>query len=124
MLGTDIIEVSRIEKILNKPHATAFLHRVYTEAELKYCLREDKKKYNTPSLASRFCAKEATMKVLGEGFGTIEWKEIEVTRNSSGKPGISLTGKAKKLAEKLGYNTIELSMSHTENYATAVALGK
>jgi len=123
MLGTDIIEVERIKKILNSDHADSFLQRVFTANELSYCLNKDSSKYRPSSLAARFCAKEAVMKVLGEGFGKVDWKEIEVYNNGSGKPFVKLHGKAQKLAATNGYQDIQVSLSHTDNYATAAAIG-
>jgi len=123
MLGTDIIEVSRIEKILESTHCNSFLKRVFTKDELNYCRHKDNSSYRSSSLAARFCAKEAVMKVLGEGFGKIDWKEIEVYNNTSGKPFIHLYGKATKLAQDNGFRDIQISLSHTDNYATAAAIG-
>ena len=72
-VGVDIVEIRRIEAAVNRSSGR-FLRRVYTETELKTCHGR------FPSLASRFAAKEAVMKVLGSGGAGIAWREIEILR--------------------------------------------
>jgi len=122
MLGTDIVEIIRIKEMVHGQSSEAFLRRVFTEQELKYCYNAPKDLYKYHSLAARFAAKEAVMKVLGEGMSKVDWKDIEVCRLTNGKPFIKLSGKALTLAKKHKFKRIEISLSHTENYATAVAL--
>lgn len=124
MIGTDIIEVDRISKILDGDHCNSFLKRVFTAIELEYCLNKENKQYRPQSLAARFCAKEAVMKVLGKGFGKVDWKEIEVYNDVDGKPFIRLYGKAQILAKNNCFQDIQISLSHTQNYATAVAIAR
>ena len=63
------------------------------------------------------------MKALGTGWNDgVQWKHIEVKHESSGKPLIELHEKAKKQAELLQVRTIYVSLSHTEQYATAVVI--
>jgi len=123
MLGTDIIEVSRIKKLVDGDLRDNFLNKVFTKLEIEYCHNNDGS-YRYPSLAARFTAKEAVMKVLGNGMNKIDWKDIEVNKLDSGKPFIKLYGKAKEIAKTQKVTTIEVSLSHTDNYATAVALAK
>src|SRR5215469_16464238 len=55
-LGTDMIEIARIEHSLSR-FGDAFLHRIYTPAEIAYC--RHKKRTAAESFAARFAAKEA-----------------------------------------------------------------
>ena len=110
--GVDIIEISRIARTLER-YGERFLLRIYTSGELEYCRGRPSK------LASRFAAKEATMKALGTGVRGVGWKDIEVTRAPSGAPGILLHGRAKSRAERLGVLEISISMSDSRDNAVA-----
>ena len=110
--GVDIIEIHRIARTLDR-YGDRFLRRVYTPGELEYCRGRPSK------LASRFAAKEATMKALGTGVRGVGWKDIEVTRAPSGAPGILLHGRARDRAERLGVLEISLSMSDSQAHAVA-----
>ena len=110
--GVDIIEIRRIAAVLER-YGERFLRRVYTSSELEYCRGRPSK------LASRFAAKEATMKALGTGVRGVSWKDIEVARAPSGAPSILLHGRAKARAERLGVSEISISMSDSQDNAVA-----
>jgi holo-[acyl-carrier protein] synthase len=110
--GVDIIEIDRIAVVLER-YGERFLHRIYTPDELEYCRGRPSK------LASRFAAKEATMKALGTGVRGVGWQDIEVVRAPSGAPSILLHGRAKSRAERLG--VVEISVSMSDSRAQAVA---
>jgi len=114
--GVDIIEIERIQQALER-HARRFLRRVYTAGE--------RSKYGdrVPELAVRFAGKEAVSKVLGTGFAGIAWREIEILNDSRGKPVVSLSGRAQARAIELGIQHIEISLSHSREYAVAFAIG-
>ena len=110
--GVDIIEIDRVAVVLER-YGERFLHRIYTPDELEYCRGRPSK------LASRFAAKEATMKALGTGVRGVGWQDIEVVRAPSGAPSILLHGRAKSRAERLG--VVEISVSMSDSRAQAVA---
>ena len=110
--GVDIIEIHRIARTLER-YGDRFLRRIYTPGELEYCRGRPSK------LASRFAAKEATMKALGTGVRGVGWKDIEVTRAPSGAPSIQLHGRAQNRAERLGVLEISISMSDSQDHAVA-----
>lgn len=110
--GVDIIEIHRIARTL-KRYGDRFLRRIYTPGELEYCRGRPSK------LASRFAAKEATMKALGTGVRGVSWKDIEVARAPSGAPSILLHGRARARAERLGVLEISVSMSDSQEHAVA-----
>ena len=110
--GVDIIEISRIAQTLER-YGERFLRRIYTPGELEYCRGRPSK------LASRFAAKEATMKALGTGVRGVDWKDIEVVRAASGAPSIELHGRARTRAERLGVVEISVSMSDSRDNAVA-----
>ena len=115
-IGVDIVEIKRIESAVNRGRER-FLRRVYTETELKTC------RDRFPSLASRFAAKEAVMKVLGSGGMGIAWREIEILTGDDGKPSVKLHGQALNKAAKLNLREVSVSLSDSKEYAIAVAIG-
>lgn len=119
-LGTDIVEVDRIMKML-VDHGDHFLERVFTPGEIAHC---QPRRESGPHYAGRWAAKEAVMKVLGTGFTTeVGWTDIEVCVKPSGQPYIELHGSTKVVATRLGIGEILITISHTSNYATATAIG-
>lgn len=113
-IGVDIIEIQRIREAADK-WQDRFLHRIYTEAELRDCEKR------WPSLAARFAAKEAVVKAMGISKH-IGWHDIEIMRHENGAPSIRLHGNALRLAEQLGIQNFAISLSHTEKYAVAVSI--
>ena len=96
-IGTDIIEVERVEKAISKE---AFKKKIFTEREIAYC--ESQKKGE--SFAARFAAKEAFFKALGTGWRDgMGIKEVEILNDSLGKH-------------------IHLSMSHIKSQALAFVI--
>jgi holo-[acyl-carrier protein] synthase len=115
-IGTDIIEVTRIGKALDR-WGERFLRRVYTETEIKLCKNRPEK------LASRFAGKEAVMKALGTGARCVAWREIEILSEPSGKPVVNLYGKAREKADSLRLNGLAISLSDSKEYALAFVVG-
>jgi holo-[acyl-carrier protein] synthase len=117
--GLDLVENARIARSIAK-FGDRFLHRIFAAGEIAYCkpMREP-----APHYAARFAAKEAVAKAFGCGIGEwIGFLDIEVVRDSSGAPSVTLHGPGRELAVSRGVTQIFLSLSHTEHYATASAL--
>lgn len=112
--GVDLIEIERVEAVAAR-HGRRFLERVYTPEEVGQC--RDKAR----SLAARFAAKEATFKVLGVRVG---WRDVEVRRESSGKPRLLLHGRAREMADRLGLKSWSVSLSHSRQLAIAVVVAE
>lgn len=113
MIGTDIIEIARVERAAGKKN---FLERVFTEGERRHYADKGCK---AQTLAGMFCAKEAVVKALGCGFGAVNITDIEVTHNGQGKPGVVLHNLAFEHAKG---RTAHISISHCKDYATAVCI--
>lgn len=111
-IGTDIIEIARIEKAIVR-WGDRFLHRIYTGAELELCCRR------VPSLAVRFAGKEAVIKALGTGTTGIGWRDIEILSGPGGRPFVRLYGRAQEQAGVLGLAGFAISLSHSREYALA-----
>ncbi|MGB6192869.1 MAG: holo-ACP synthase [Terracidiphilus sp.] len=114
--GIDLVEIERIQQSMDR-FGERFLNRIYTPAELAYCLR---KRNAAESLAARFAAKEAGAKALGTGISRgVHWHEIEVVREPGGRPGIRFSGRAAEIARHLGVAHAALSLTHTGSLAMA-----
>ncbi len=112
--GTDIIEISRIKKSIDEL-GEAFINKVFTPIEIKYCESKGKQKYQ--HYAARFSAKEAIYKAISEFLGEKDgliWTAYEVSNNDSGKPKVTIKN---ELANKI--EDIDISLSHCKEYAIA-----
>lgn len=119
--GIDLIECGRIRDVWQR-HGDRLTERLLTPAELAYVRRFVKDV--VPRLAGRFAAKEAILKVLGTGWrGQIAWRDMEILNDEAGRPGVTLTGECARVAAELGITRILISITHTENYAAATAVG-
>src|SRR5512139_1570889 len=115
-LGIDLIEVERILASHEK-FGERFVNRVLRPDEIGYCLSH---RTPGPFLAVRFAAKEAVSKAFGTGIGAqLGWKDIEVLRKDSGEPYIVLHGPGQELLKARGAKTVHITLSHTQEHATA-----
>ncbi|WCO66632.1 holo-ACP synthase [Iamia majanohamensis] len=115
-LGTDVVDIDRFRTVLER--TPALRARLFTDGEREVA---DQRRDPVPALAVRFAAKEAVMKVLGVGLGAIDWHDVEVVREPSGRPRLRVTGRAAALADAAGVTTWHLSLSHSDLVAQAVA---
>ena len=107
-IGTELIEVERVKKAYEKE---SFRKKIFTEQEQQ--LIAD----NAQRAAGNFAVKESVVKAFGTGFRTISANDIEVLRDSLGKPYVMLYGPAKDQAEEAGILQIHVSISNTKEYA-------
>lgn len=114
-IGTDIIDIRRIKKAIEKPH---FLQRIYTEEEILQT------KGRIESLAGNFAVKEAVAKALGTGFYGFWPKDIEVLRGKSGAPYIKLYGNALNKMKEEKITHFFVSISHEKEYAIAYVIAE
>ena len=114
--GIDIIEIERIQHSIDR-FGQRFLNRVYLSGEQAYCL---KKRNSAESFAARFAAKEAAAKALGTGMSHgVNWLEIEIVREPSGKPALRFHGRAAQWANRIGVVRANLSLTHSTGLAVA-----
>jgi holo-[acyl-carrier protein] synthase len=111
----DIIEIDRVRSAVER-WGQPFLDRIWTEHEQRIC------RGRFPELAARFAGKEATSKALGTGIVGLVWREIELLQDKRGKPLIFLHGAAKERADRLGYTTLAISLSHSRTMACAMVV--
>ena len=109
-VGTDLIEIDRIRLALDRP---GFRDRCFTADEQAYC---ETRRNPAESYAARFCGKEAVGKALGCGV-LFTWKEIEIV--GPPKPGVTLSGRTLRFAERVGMRDIDVSLTHSHTMAAA-----
>jgi holo-[acyl-carrier protein] synthase len=118
-IGIDIIEVGRIEASYKK-FGDRFIQRILHPAEISYCLSH---RAPGPFLAARFAAKEAVSKAFGTGIGAqLGWQDMEIGRKATGEPFVIFHDKGQALMQARGGRVMLVSLSHTQQHASAVAL--
>ena len=117
-IGTDIIEVARIRSVMLR-HGDRFIERILTEEERAYCAGMA---HPHKHIAARFAAKEAVSKCFTTGIGAeLGWKSISVYHGERHEPKVRLDAQGEALLAHVGGTHVMLTLSHTENYAMAVA---
>jgi holo-[acyl-carrier protein] synthase len=115
-VGLDLIEIERIRRALER--YPRFRDRCFTDAEQAYC---DSRPNPAQSYAARFAGKEAVGKALGFGVArAFAWRDVEIVGRP--KPSVRLSGKLAAWAEQFGASSIDLSMTHSRDLASAVAV--
>lgn len=118
-LGTDLVEVARIERIMGR-WRERFIRKVYSEEEMRYC---SAKAFPAQHFAARFAAKEAFLKGVGLGMaGGVGFRDVEVATGAKGKPELRFHGRAREMVDRAGITESHISLSHTDRYAVAVVV--
>lgn len=117
-IGIDIIEISRIQKGMEK---ASFLKKLFTKREIEYF---ETRGYAAQTIAGNFAAKEAVVKALGIGFSEFLITDLEILRDQRGKPIITFTGKAEAYIKRMEISHIHISISHNKEQATAIAIAE
>ena len=113
-IGTDIIEISRIETSINR--TKTFKEKVYTKNEIEHI---EKKRNPYASYAGRFAAKEAVSKALGTGVRNFSLRDIEILNDELGKPNIILYNNLKDFMKNFVF---QVSISHSKEYAVSTVI--
>jgi len=122
-IGTDLLEKTRVEKILRR-FKTKFISKVLTTKEINFYDSLNCSKKKVDFLSNNFAAKEAVSKVLGTGFSLgVTLKSIEIIRNVNGSPLVLLKNEAENIAKSKGIKEILISISDTKEQSMAFALG-
>lgn len=119
-VGIDLVDVARADRLLER-HGDHTLTRLLTETERQYVSSRIRP---APYLAVRLAAKEAVFKALQSlpGARGVGWRDIEVHRAEDGKPSVVLHGLARDLTAEVPGFKINLSLSHSDLTAAAVAV--
>ncbi len=114
-IGIDIIEIGRVEKKFK--NNLSFEKLIFTDKEMN---QVNNKSIKYITLAGKWASKEAFSKALGTGIGKeLHWKDIEISNDIDGKPEIAINP---DIIKKFGIKDISLSISHTNDYATAAVI--
>ena len=116
-IGIDIVETDRIRRAVDKNHN--FLKRIFTDAEIEYF---SQKALSPESIAGGFAAKEAVSKAIGTGIRKLSFRDIEISRDSLGKPCVCMVGRLLDICTNAGIDNIMVSISHSKSYAVANAI--
>lgn len=116
-IGNDIIEIERIEKAISKE---SFKDKIYTQRELENIKKRGNR---AETYAGVFSAKEAISKAIGTGVREFSLTNLEILNDDLGKPYVVVSEKLDKIikSKKEDYQ-IEISISHSKKYATAMAI--
>lgn len=119
-LGIDLVDIARIERMLDERGARA-LAKLFSEGEVAYA-------HGRPQpgrhFASRFAAKEAAYKALAgnELARGIGWRDLEVVSEWDGRPTLVLHGRAAERAAQLGVVQTMVTITHSDLTAGAVVI--
>jgi holo-[acyl-carrier protein] synthase len=117
-MGCDLVEIARIQRVLER-QGERFLARVFTEEERTYCLAMP---HPPKHFAARFAAKEAVSKCFTTGIGAeLGWKSISIYHGPRHDPRVRLDEKGEALLRAVGGTRVQISLSHTDTMAMAVA---
>jgi holo-[acyl-carrier protein] synthase len=127
-VGVDLVSVSDVVESVER-FGDRYMHRMFTPHEVDCCRSNTTSpdlsvpEYSFESIAARFAAKEATLKVLRPVGPRPEWRDIEVYRADSGWCDIRLTGRAAAMAAEAGIEEWAVSLTHHASMAAAVVIG-
>jgi holo-[acyl-carrier protein] synthase len=115
-VGCDVADVEDVQNSL-AAFGDRYLRKVFTTSEINDCQGHNR----VHRLAARFAAKEAVIKAFAEPDMSFPWREIEVTRDGP-LPLLRLSGTLAERAQRQGWASSSLSLSHAECHAMAVVL--
>jgi holo-[acyl-carrier protein] synthase len=119
-VGIDLMDIARVRAMLDRREEQA-LTKLLTEDERTFVMAQPDPARH---LAARIAAKEAVYKALQALPGTrgVGWHDLEVLRSVDGRPSIRLLGVAAAVDREQGPLVVELSLSHSDVTAGAVAV--
>jgi holo-[acyl-carrier protein] synthase len=118
-VGADVVSVHQVEESVAR-FGARYLERVYTQHELESSVGGPS--VQAASLAARFAAKEATIKVLRPVGHQPDWRSVEVRRHVDGWCTMALTGHAAVLADQARIAELAVSLTHEGDVAAAVVV--
>ena len=142
-LGTDIVEIARIEAVIARS-GDRLARRVLSDHEWsiweqhqqpvrflakRFAVKEaaafaaGSQRLRRRFLAKRFAVKEAAAKALGTGIRNgLAFNQFEVYNDELGKPKLRLWGEANLLAERMGVSAIHVTLADERHYACATVI--
>jgi len=110
MIGIDIVEIYRIERMIGK-FGNKALKKFLSKKEIKLAKKP-------ASIAGFWAAKEAASKAIGTGIGKqCSFKDIKISKSKSGQPLIKYR---KRIRKEFNIINSSLSITHDGGFAIAV----
>ena len=117
-VGVDLVHVPRLRRLLLEQPGIG--GRLFTANELRACAD---RRNTVNRLSARFAAKEAVLKALGTGLGPrMRWLDVEIVNEPWGRPVVRLHGEVAAAGARRGARSVDISLSHTADYALAHAV--
>ena len=113
LTGIDLASINEVNKLAAEPGAS---NGIWTASE------QHAHEGYPERRAGQWAAKEAVMKVLGEGIGKIDPRDIEIESAEGRRPQVRLHGKAAILGRNLRITSLSVSITHEYGAAAAVAV--
>lgn len=119
-VGTDLLSVTRMERVLLGPAGEEMLRRTFTPDEIA---ESERRADPTSYFAGRFAAKEAVFKSLG-----VQWsqaddpRDIEIGQTGEGVPVVRLSGHLRSMADAANVTHLSVSLSYDDTWVIAVAV--
>lgn len=115
-VGIDAVAIERVRRHVGAN--PAFAEAGFTESERTDCAGRPE------CFAARWAAKEAVMKALGVGFGSVDPHDVEIARADSGQPYALLRRAAAAAAGRAGVARVHVSVTHEGRHAIAFAIAE
>lgn len=120
-IGSDLVEVRRIEKIFFR-QGKQFSERILTIEEQQSLLNN---RFPVKFLAKRYAAKEAAAKALGTGIAEgVSFQDFCIEHDDLGAPILRVTGRAAELAELKNINNWHITITDEKKYAMAMVIAE
>ena len=119
-VGVDLANVDLVRQAI-MDFGERYLRRVFTTAELTYCLGQANP---LAQFSTLFAAKEATIKALSlaDGEAKPSWTSLELQPGEEGSWELRLSGPAAEMAASRGIDGFQVSISHTSDLAAAIVV--
>ena len=113
-VGTDIVQTSRIDKMLQEKGGH-FLNHIFSTTEQDIC---NKKASPSIHYSGKFAAKEAVKKAIlsSKLLLTIPLSSIEIQNDKDGMPLVKIQ------ENRFDFKHVKVSISHAGDYAIAIAI--
>ena len=127
-VGVDLVAIGDVAESV-RHFGDRYVTRVYTPHEIDSCRSgvdggDATGSLAIASLAARFAAKEAVIKVLRPVEVQLDWRSIEIHRMTGGWCEIRLSGQAAAMAAEVGIEEFSVSLTHETSVAAAVVVGR
>lgn len=118
-VGTDVVELSRIEAILAR-FGEHFVRRILMDEEIALYRRS---KQPVRFLAMRFAGKEATVKAMGTGFAHGVWlRDVGILNNNWGRPIVTWSERGRRVCDQLGIGAGHVTLTDDAGLVIAFAV--